>query len=720
MAISVSFNGATIYRPGSYSRTIIDLGGNLPLGPAGLVAIFGEADAGAPGDAEINIANNQFTAERLSSAKAKYRSGPIVDALQFLFSPAADGAIPNGAQNVWVFKTNSSVRSSKILASSYGTIRALEYGTGGNRITYKNALAGNGQAVSTGTPPALGAALDSLAVSFRVNGGSLITLTFSSTAADHDTLPEVTSLLNGLPAFAAELVASDDGTILTIKTKLNASKHQDGFGDCFEIVSGSALLGMTSTLKTSIVEPAATITISQKRDLLQESDTVGGNVALTIGRDATGGATSASVTVDLNNITLTDNIAAIPLLKSDYKTLKQLADAINLLSGWTASVASPLFNQDTPSVLDYMTVGAFSAAGVQPARIKKDAFEVVSLFGQSTVLELVSPATAGLPDALSEALLTGGAKGATLDSDIVDALAKFEKFHVNFVLPLFARDSADDIADNLTDGTSSYTIAAIHQAVKNHISLMRTTKKRSERQAVLAIKDTWMNCKIRAGEIAEGSIQLVCQDIRQVNAQGAIMWFQPWALAALVTGMRCGGTIGLPMTFKFANCSGIRQTGQAMTTAESNIVVDFDPDTQYEEAIIAGVTFLEAPTTGGYRIVLDNTTYGVDQNWVYNRASVIYAANIVAYNFRNTMESRYVGVKNTLKASEVKSTAESILTTFLTQGITVSTGTAPNGFKDLTVVMSGNTINISVTITLVEGIEFILSDITIQRATQSA
>ena len=39
MAINISFNGATIYKPGAYSKTTIDLGGGFPLSPTGLVAI---------------------------------------------------------------------------------------------------------------------------------------------------------------------------------------------------------------------------------------------------------------------------------------------------------------------------------------------------------------------------------------------------------------------------------------------------------------------------------------------------------------------------------------------------------------------------------------------------------------------------------------------------------------------------------------------------------
>jgi predicted methyltransferase len=66
--------------------------------------------------------------------------------------------------------------------------------------------------------------------------------------------------------------------------------------------------------------------------------------------------------------------------------------------------------------------------------------------------------------------------------------------------------------------------------------------------------------------------------------------------------------------------------------------------------------------------------------------------------------------------AEVKSTAESALATFLSQGITVRTAGAPNGFKGLTVRIEGNTIFINVIVVLVEGIDFILTDITVQRA----
>lgn len=600
MAINVSFNGATIYKPGAYSKVSIDLGGGFPLSPTGLVAIFGESEAGMPGASEVNIANNVFSPEQLPQIKQKYRSGPIVDACNFLFAPGSDGAIPGGAQAVYIYKTNASVRASLALAGSYGTVTAQEWGVGGNRVTLKIVAVG----------------------SQRV------------------------------------------------------------------------------------------ITLSQKRDLLVETATVGNNVMLTI----TNAAVGSTVTITDSAVELFNGTSTITLLKSNYNSISDLASDINLNSPWTAVLGSGQDPRSSVEVLDH--VSALSA--VAGAAIKKDAYEVAEFFAASSIASISNQAALGLPAALSEIALAGGEKGETLTAEITNALSKFQKIRVNSVVPLFSRDASDDAADDLTDSASTYTIAGIHQAVKTHLSLMSTTKQRSERQGYLSIKDTYANCKVTAQDLASARCQLTIQDVRQTNSDGAIQWFQPWAAACLLAGGRAGSSIGLPMTNKYFNMSGIRQTAQSMSTAEENIIIGFDPDTQYDDAISTGITFWERPQTGGFKLVVDNTTYGKDANWVYNRANVLYAADVLAFDFRSQLENIYVGLKNTVSAAEIKSTCESILATYLAQGITVSTSDAKNGFKQLVVQINGNTVNISVVVKLVEGIDFVLADVTLQRAQQSA
>ncbi len=600
MAINVSFNGATIYKPGAYSKTSIDLGGGFPLSPTGIVAIFGEADAGAPGDAEVNIANNVFSPDQLPQIREKYRSGNLVDACNFLFAPGADGAIPGGAQAVYIFKTNSSVRAELDLDTAYGTARAREWGVGGNRVTVK-------------------------------------------------------------------------------------------------------IVGAGAT---------RTITISQKRDTLVESATVGGNVVMTV----TNAAVGSTITIDDTKVSLFNGTTTIDMPKAGYNSVGDLVADIGLHAGYTAVLGAGIDSRLPVSVLDHVTALSIVAGG----DVLMDAYEVQQMFAESQIASLEGAATSGLPDAMAETFMAGGALGATLAADITDALAKFEKVRVNSVVPLFSRDATADIADNMTDTASTYTIDGIHQSVKTHLSLMSTTKKRSERQGYLSLKDTYDNCKAAAIGLAFSRVQLCIQDTRNVDAQGAIKWFQPWSASALLAGARGGSPVGNPMTFKYFNMSGIRHTDQDMSTAEEDIVIDFDPDTQYDDAIKAGISFWEAPQSGGFRLVVDNTTYGKDGNWVYNRGHVQYAADILAYDFRNQLENIYVGLKNTVSAAEIKSTCESILSTYLAQGITVSTSDAKNGFKQLIVQINGNTVNISVVVKLVEGIDFVLADITLQRAQATA
>lgn len=741
MAINVSFNGATIFKPGAYSKTTIDLGGGFPLSPTGIVAIFGEADAGAPGSAETNIANNVFGPDQLTQIRDKYGRGPIVDAANFLFAPGADGAIPGGAQALYIYKTNASVRAllSPIEAGTtdYGRLRARQWGTSGNQITFKNTITAETPATVTGsviTFPYTVTLATNDQIKYRLNGGAEATATIA--AAAYANIGALVTAINTALG-ASTLVAAPGTAADTLKLSQAAGSNiqRNGSGRSFELTASNGLagLGLVVGLSLAASEPMATLVVRNPVSTLEESATVGGEIVMSLGRDNTGGATAADVSISASSITLAQTgatPASIVLTKADFPSVQSLVDYINTLPGWTASASSILLGQLSLSVLDQVSnVGAFHVSAGQPARIKRDAALVAEFFNLSSQVELIPlisqtavkkvglPDEQGVPNAL---YLSGGAKGATASSDIVTALSKFEKFRVNSVVPLMSRDAADDIADQLTDAASSYTIDGIHQAVKTHLSLMATTKKKSERQGYLSFKGSYADAKTKIATMAAARIQMVIQDIRQTDSEGNIKWFQPWAGAALLAGARGGSPIGNPMTFKYFNMSGIRQTAQPMSTAEQDIVVDFDPDVQYDDAIANALTFWEAPQTGGFRLVVDNTTYNKDGNWVWNRGNVLYAADVLAYDFRNQLENIYVGLKNTVSAAEIKSTCEAILGSYLAQGITVSTSDAKNGFKQLVVQLNGNTVNVSVVVKLVEGIDFVLADITLQRATATA
>jgi hypothetical protein len=501
-----------------------------------------------------------------------------------------------------------------------------------------------------------------------------------------------------------------------------------GYGMNFDLVSGAlpAAVNIALGLYTAETENMAVITINNTGTLTTESGTVGGTIVMEIGRTG-GGNVGPAVTINATNLLLINNSVieyTIPL--ANFTSVSTLTSYINGATAglWTAALASTLVGQLPVTALDEVSnVGANSVNGSLPAQIKDDAFSAVNFFAQSanvTLTQTTGQGVVGLPVAQGVTYLAGGVLGGTQSADIVEALTSIQAVHVNSVVPLFSRDASQDILDMITDPSSNYTIDAIHQAVKTFLSLQATTKARSECQGYLSLHDSYLNCKLQSQNLADARIQLCIQDQMEVNSLGNLVWFLPWAGSCLIAGARGGSPVGLPMTYKYFNTSGIRQTGQLMSTPESQIVTDFNPATQYDDAIQNGITFWEKPSTGGFRLVVDNTTYGADANWVYNRANVLYAADVLAYDFRNQLENIYVGAKNTVSAAEVKSTCDSILNGYLAQGITVSTTDAPSGYKQLVVQIVGNTINISLVVKLVEGIDFVLATITLQRATSTA
>jgi hypothetical protein len=798
---------ATLYKPGSYSQILIDVGGGFPLSPTGLVAILGEAISGPPGSTVTDISQNVFTPDQMPAIQALYGSGPIVDACNFLFAPGADGALPGGAQSVYIYKTNASTQASLFLtpyytfgvtsqtvsagaiytengaeftvisgivsgnslvtagtgvptsgsgtlilvsgtgpatitynsvsgAVSYGELEAVAWGASGNQIVYTAVAVPPTTATTTSsaTFDTTDDAIQATTMTVRLQGAATTldnTFTVPDTVVSRATLATALTTTgnwsqSAVPSGLTFTVGgtADAAATLTIAQSQSSNSQRDGYGTNFELVSGSFLtyVNIPTGLYTSSTEDMVVITINNTNTTMIETITAGGDIVLTLGRN---GGVAPKVTINSSgNLLLINNSATeytIPL--ANFTTLTALALFINASTAgnWFATVPTTLFGQLPATCLDEVTnLGANGSSTILPAQIKNDAYSVQQDFAVSSNVSLIDPIECGLPEALGATFLTGGALGGTSSASITDAITAFQAIHINSLVPLFSRNASADILDGITDPSSNYTIAAIQQAVKTFLSLQASTKSRLECQGYLSIKDTYANSVIAAQNMADSRIQMVIQDIYQVNSLGTLQWFLPWAGACLLAGARGGAPVGLPMTHKYFNMSGLRQTSQPLSTPESQIVLGFNPATQYDDAIINGVTFWETPASGGFRLVVDNTTYGVDANWVFNRGNVQYAADVLAYDFRTQLEDIFVGVKNTVSASAVKSVCDSILTGYLAQGITVSTTDAPSGYKQLVVQIVGNTINISVVVKLVEGIDFVLSTITLQRASSAA
>jgi len=163
-ASSVFFNGRVIRTPGSYSR--VDASGleQVGLSAAGIVAVLGEAEGGTPVSA-ITETSDFIRLTKPEQARELFRSGPLREVADMLFSPSKDPDILGGATEVVAMKVNPATRSAASLPNAYGDAIDLESTDYGAMTSQVNAM------VVAGT-----------------NKGKLITITFEDRVESVDDL----------------------------------------------------------------------------------------------------------------------------------------------------------------------------------------------------------------------------------------------------------------------------------------------------------------------------------------------------------------------------------------------------------------------------------------------------------------------------------------------------------------------------------------------------
>jgi len=181
----------------------------------------------------------------------------------------------------------------------------------------------------------------------------------------------------------------------------------------------------------------------------------------------------------------------------------------------------------------------------------------------------------------------------------------------------------------------------------------------------------------------------------------------PHAEAVISAAMKCAAAVGLSNTFKAPNI-----------VAFASPSGDFDPETQGDDALKANLTFVENNPQGGFRFVLDNSSYALtSEAWVWARPSVIYAGDTAALTIRLTTEAA-VGKRNSdLGKPQIEQIIISALDSLRSAGIIVADKkSGGKGWKDLSIRIEGSIIYIDVTLILVENYEFVLNGIKVDRA----
>lgn len=402
---------------------------------------------------------------------------------------------------------------------------------------------------------------------------------------------------------------------------------------------------------------------------------------------------------------------------TQYVTIQQLVDYINSFNAGASYVCvTDYFNAGTVS--PSLTLDYYNSIDIRsiPLEVKGATYEILAGVNSNSVFMKLAKVSniygqVETISSTSKRFLTGASTGGSSNSSFQTGFDNMLKKRVNIVVPLVSQDASTDITAGNTDPSSTYTIASIHAQTDAHVRLASNTKNRSERNAYVGFKGTFAASKLAAQALNSEYTSLAIQDVKTLDASGSTIWQDPWMFAVISAGMQAGSEVGTPLTHKYMNIIGLRHS-------------DFDPKSQYDDAIINGILFAQQPDAGGFRIALGNTTYLRDANQVFNRISVFEIVNYISYDLRVQLEDAFIGKSRASGSSlavAIKTFALGILNTYTRNGLlSPDTRNKGLGYTDVSVQVSGDIVRLSVTITPAPGIDFILADITIAQVSDFA
>lgn len=714
MAIRLSTSSVNTNIPGAYPEVTVK---STPVGitNTGDIVIIGEADGGADYTQEALI-DNFYTSTQLDRVTAKYISGPIVDAMRALASPSNDTNIQGSGGKVYVVKTNAGTKADSVVAAAsgdYGTIEDKNYGVNGNKYYYQVT-----QVEDEVGPKLQGAGLDfvdpsifdGLEFKIRVNGGIENTVTLG--VGGHADVTALAAEVDGLLPAGVGCAADTSNDSLIISSDVDADANEKGWGKSFELIDSTpgdlAVLGVAEGLVVSSQEPEIELSVKRQDTNTNEAFAIESEVAFTIGYDGDSCAVAIAGGV-LTTTVVAGSGSNLSVNLDEYTTMADLAAFVSSQAGYSAtSIAAS--NNLSPLRLDQTSFDAASSVGAEPGRAKKAAYNFAVKVNESAVVDFEFAASAGLPSEMAApAYLQNGAKGSTSAADIVNAIPALEGIKVNFVLPLFSRDAADDIADGLTDSASTYTIDAINFAIKSHVLAMSTIKIKRNRIAVLSKDASYADAKSHAQSIASFRAVVCMQKSSQVDAQGNVKEFAPWHTAAIAVGMQSAGFYR-SLTNKFANVISYKDP----SGFDSGNIGDV------EDGIDAGIMFLQKETAGN-KWVVDQTTYGFDGNFVYNSLQAVYMSDVLAIQLAESLEKFVVGKSLAdINAAAIAAFIAKKMEEYRKLKIIGASDDAPLGYKNLDIKINGPIAEVKLEAKLATAILFIPIQLELSQIQSSA
>lgn len=487
---------------------------------------------------------------------------------------------------------------------------------------------------------------------------------------------------------------------------------------CTRALSATAVTWVSTaaspTVLTSASEYRADLELARQTDNASESLVAGGDVALSVGYEGTTGSMTVTATA-LTTVVTGGSGGNLSLTLSDFPTLADLVAYLNSQTGYSATAGSAALGTMPPTALDRGTFGIGTDWGAETGRVKVDALRFSQAVAQSALVQLGNPvarASAGLPGPSGPSFLSGGTRGATTQATYQAAVDALERVTCNFVCPLFSRDAAGDIADGLTDPSSTYQIAAVNAYMKAHVLALSKPKRARNRQAALSFRGTFAAARSAAAAINSGSCTMSFLD-QKVSSDSGIVQAQPWMDAVIAAAGQLAA-FRLAVFAKNKVVSGSLQAAGDWSDAS---------DTNLEDALRAGLLPTRNGDDGTFQFASDQTTWSTDTSFFYNSMQAVYAANVIALTLKQNVERKFLGRSLAdVGAAGIRSEMKAQLRDLLRLRLTAASDGAPRGFdeRSLTVNVQAPAAIVGVNVFLATALYFFPITVGINPVTQSA
>merc|ERR1712146_868443 len=156
---------------------------------------------------------------------------------------------------------------------------------------------------------------------------------------------------------------------------------------------------------------------------------------------------------------------------------------------------------------------------------------------------------------------------------------------------------------------------------------MSTIKLKRNRISILSFKGSFSYAEEKAGALASYRIPMTMQDVNRTQSDGTIKTFALWMTAVVAAGMQSAGFYKA-IVKKYAN---------VISFADPSGFDSGNPG-DVERALESGLLFLEQDNAG-VKWVSDQTTYGLDTNFVYNSLQAVYLSDRLAIDLSDSLKS---------------------------------------------------------------------------------